>query len=204
MTSRARHAMRQSLTLITAVGLLAGCAGSTRPVAPSEPTTISDAHPGMSAASRPEASTPPATGPTAAQAMICGSQIKKAVQQILSLPATPTPTSSFADDKFSCSYALPMGRLRLSVKRSSSDATALTYLTSRATTISAHETLLGLTEHAYGSSTGTVLVLKDNETLEVDATALPAIIGDEQQKRTDLAYEIATNVLGCWTAHSET
>ena len=36
-------------------------------------------------------------------------------------------------------------------------------------------------------------------TLRVDATGLPAVFGTQKQKRTDLAYEIASDVLGCWT-----
>ncbi len=41
--------------------------------------------------------------------------------------------------------------------------------------------------------------MKDNETLVVDARRLPAVFGAEQQKRTDLATEIASDVLDCWT-----
>ena len=49
------------------------------------------------------------------------------------------------------------------------------------------------------SPTGTVVVIKDSQTLTVDATGLPAVFGAEDQKRTDLAYEVASDVLGCWT-----
>ncbi|MGZ4558702.1 MAG: hypothetical protein ACXVXF_08540 [Mycobacteriaceae bacterium] len=57
----------------------------------------------------------------------------------------------------------------------------------------------GLGEQAYGTPRGTVVVLKDSQTLVVDATAMPSVFGSDQQKRTDLAYEIASDVLGCWT-----
>ena len=43
------------------------------------------------------------------------------------------------------------------------------------------------------------MVIKDNQTLKVDTTGLPPVFGPEGQKRTDLAYEIASDVLGCWT-----
>ena len=42
-------------------------------------------------------------------------------------------------------------------------------------------------------------VLKDNMTLTVDATRLPAVLGYNGQQRNDLANEIASVVLGCWT-----
>ena len=48
-----------------------------------------------------------------------------------------------------------------------------------------------------------MVVVKDNETLTVDATGLPAVFGSQQQKRTDLAYEIASDVLGCWTGDGD-
>jgi hypothetical protein len=38
--------------------------------------------------------------------------------------------------------------------------------------------------------------------LQVDTTALPEMFGPQQQRRTDLAYEMATVVMGCWIEHS--
>ena len=38
-------------------------------------------------------------------------------------------------------------------------------------------------------------------TLTVDTTRCPPSSGASSQKRTDLAYEIASDVLGCWTGN---
>jgi hypothetical protein len=199
MTSR--RALPLALALVAGAGLLAGCGSSSGlakpPAGGAVPTASSQSMAGME---MPQATAAAATGPTATQKMVCDDEIKDAVKQVLQLPATPTPTSAFSDGKFTCTYDLPMGPLRLSVQHSSTDEAGLAYVTALATAVSA-KPLIGLTEHAFGTANGIVLVLKDNETLEVDTTALPKVFGDQQQKRTDLAYELASDVLGCWTGH---
>ena len=47
--------------------------------------------------------------------------------------------------------------------------------------------------------TGIVVVIKDDMTLTVDTTGLPTVSGPDGQRRADLAFEIASDVLGCWT-----
>ena len=92
-----------------------------------------------------------------------------------------------------------MGTMRLSVQHSATAKAARAYLLARGRRMHATAALAGLGEQAQGSGDGIVFVLKDNEVLEVDTTALPKVFGTEQQKRSDLAYEIASDVLGCWT-----
>jgi hypothetical protein len=178
------RALKQSLLLAAAACVLAACGGTT------------------ATATAPTASAPSgASGaaPTASQAMVCGDEIKGKVKLVLRLPSTPKTRSTFAAGLFSCTYDLPMGPLRLSVQHSPTKPAALAYLASRRAAVSARESVAGLGEHAYATGTGVVLVIKDNETLEVDASGLPAVFGDQGQKRTDLAYELASDVLGCWT-----
>ena len=52
---------------------------------------------------------------------------------------------------------------------------------------------------AYESSTGNVVFLKDDKTLQVDATAMASHIGPNAESRTTFAYQMATDVLGCWS-----
>jgi hypothetical protein len=56
-----------------------------------------------------------------------------------------------------------------------------------------------LGERAYGTEDGRVLVLKDTQILVVDTTRLPQEFGANGPRRTDLAYEVASDVMGCWT-----
>lgn len=49
-----------------------------------------------------------------------------------------------------------------------------------------------------GQADGAAVFLKDDKTIRVDATGLPARDGPSGDSRTDLAYTIATDILACW------
>ncbi|MFF3976434.1 hypothetical protein [Streptomyces sp. NPDC001828] len=51
----------------------------------------------------------------------------------------------------------------------------------------------------YESPGGTVVILKDGKTLRVDATGMPTASGPHKLSRAELAYEIASDILGCWS-----
>jgi len=59
----------------------------------------------------------------------------------------------------------------------------------------------GLGQRAFGTDTGDVTVVKDDMTLTVDATALPETFGSNGQKRSAFAFEVAADIMGCWTEH---
>ena len=137
--------------------------------------------------------------PTDTQTLICGDEIQGTVKQVLKLSKLPAARSSYAAGLYRCTYTLPSGPLRLSVQHSATDAAARKYLATASKALGAGTPVPGLGAAAFGTGKGIVLTIKDNETLTVDTTALPAIVGPEQEKRNDLAYEIASDVLGCWT-----
>ena len=182
---------------------LAGCAA----VSPAAPKTAAVMSPGMV---MPDGSTMgPAGGhaaarPSAAAQMICAAETHLTIKQVLGLPARPTSTRSWTDQLLTCTYRLPEGRLVLSVKESASPAAARAYSTELRDRIAATRALDGLTTDAYGASDGTVVLVKDNDTLIVDATALPDIVGTLHAKRFDFAYELASDILGCWTGDDGT
>ena len=137
--------------------------------------------------------------PSATAQMICGDDIRAQVRQILKLPALPHTEHSWADQSYTCTYRLPMGPMLLSVKQSVGKAAAAAYFTSLRPKLGSTQTLQGLGERSYGTGTGLVVVIKDDFTLTVDTSRLPTVFGLDGQRRTDLAYEIASDVLGCWT-----
>jgi hypothetical protein len=141
--------------------------------------------------------------PTATAKMVCGDDIMGKVVQVLKLTKKPVTTTTWANQLYTCTYALPMGPMVLSVKQSSSNAAAKAYFTSLRSTLGPTETLVGLGEGAYRTTTGIAVVVKDNMTLKVDTTRLPAVFGPEDQKRTDLSNQIASDVLGCWTGDGD-
>ena len=171
---------------LLAITLLSGCASSPaaipRPAAATAAVTASDS-----------------TGePTAAALMICGDDILGKVRQVLSLAGPPATSHSFLDGRYTCTYQLPVGPLILAVQQSATPSKANRYFAGQRLALHG-DSLPGLGQAAFGTPSGTVVVIKDSQTLTVDATGLPPVFGSQHQHRTDLAYEIASDVLGCWT-----
>ncbi|MEO6821546.1 MAG: hypothetical protein ABI468_03435 [Candidatus Nanopelagicales bacterium] len=51
---------------------------------------------------------------------------------------------------------------------------------------------------AFETPNGMVAFLKDDKTLQVDASAMTSLIGPQRLTRSGVAYQIATDVLACW------
>lgn len=176
--------------LLTAL-LLTGCASSTQHQAASRTTAAA----GQSAMAMADAT----DAPSDTAKMVCGDDIRGQVSQVLKLSSPPKTESSWVDQLYTCTYRLPVGPMVLSVKQSTGTAAAAGYFSTLRPTLGSTETLQGLGERSYGTGDGVVVVIKDNMTLKVDTTGLPKVFGADQQRRSDLAYEIASDVLGCWT-----
>jgi hypothetical protein len=175
--------------LVAAPVLLAGCASHSSSTAASPASGMS-----MPSGAAAAAAAPPETA-----AMVCGAEIKGKVKQVLDLPADPSTRSTWANSTYTCSYALPMGPMTLTVQVLPNSARAAAKLDAGKAAAAGAQTLAGLGERAWSTPAGTAVVLKDNQILTVDATGLPAVFGANDQKRSDLAYEVASDVLGCWT-----
>jgi hypothetical protein len=148
----------------------------------------------MSAAPSADSSTPSATSQ-----MVCSKEIRQDVATLLSLPALPHVVSSWADHRYACTYHLPVGALSISVQESTSPAAARAYF-NRVRAHTTHSTALsGVASFglpAFSAADGTVAFVKDDFTLLVDPTALPATVG--RSSRAEFAYTVASDILGCW------
>jgi hypothetical protein len=142
--------------------------------------------------------------PSKSALMICGNEIRGAVATILALH-TPAPArASWVSHTYTCAYQLPVGPLVLSVKDSQDVPAARQYFKTLGEHLGPTKTLTGqaaLGLSGYETSTGTVVFLKDNRTLIVDATRLPLRVGPQKTSRTTLAYQIAAAVMECWTGN---
>jgi hypothetical protein len=90
----------------------------------------------------------------------------------------------------------------LSVKESANPAAARAHFNALRTRLGGTHPLTGLAAlglPGYQKESGRVVFLKDNMTLQVDATALPHQVGPQNTSRPELAYTVATDVLACWT-----
>ena len=189
--------------------LLTGCAsaegsssaagGASMSMAPGHSMAGMSTAPGHSMAGMSVA--PAGSEPSKAALMICSDDIRDQVRTALRLTAPVPVRSSWQNRLYTCAYTLPVGPMVLSVQESTSKPAAADYFRRLRARLGSTEPLLGLGEQAYATKTGTVVVLKDDMTLRVDTTGLPVVFGSQQQRRTDLAYEVASVVLGCWTGH---
>lgn len=200
--------MMRALKLFAAVAVsavMAGCA-STRAEGPATAAPSAAAAAGASTGTTSGASSGASAGassggPSASASMVCSPEIKKDVAAVLALPSTPATTSTWTDHLYTCTYHLASGTLVLSVKESADTPSAKAYFTGLQQHLGTTTPLTGaqgLGNPGYQSPSGAVVVLKDDKTLQVDATALPAASGANKLSRADVAYEIATDVLGCW------
>jgi hypothetical protein len=159
--------------------------------------------PGMTPAATVSPSSGDATaGPSASAQLVCGSEIKGDVATILALHPAPATTTTWANHLYTCTYHLSGGPLVLSVQESADVPSANTYFVALREHLGTTHPLVGIAglgNPGYDTPGGVVVVLKDDKTLKVDATGLPPTSGPHQQSRADLAYEVASDVLGCWS-----
>ena len=168
--------------------ILAGCAGESAAASPSP---------------SPAATAAAASGPPANALMVCSEDIRSKVQQALGLSAEPHTSATWAHPVYTCDYDLPMGRMTLRVRVLPGKAQAAARLVADQKATPGAQPLAGLGEQAWGTPDGTAAVLKDNQILTVDTTGLPAVFGANKQQRDDFAYEVASDVLGCWTGDGD-
>jgi hypothetical protein len=90
----------------------------------------------------------------------------------------------------------------MSAQEAANAQDALAYSKHLATTFPATSPIHGLANlglPAYETPDGVVVFVKDNMTLEVNGQALPSKVGPHDITRTALAYQLATDVLACWS-----
>jgi len=198
------HTLTGVLALCLASLLATSCAGpATNSASPR--AVVSRGSPAVAAsaaASVTEARTTPTAQltPSLSAQMPCQAEIRDDVTAVLALHNPPPPTSTWADNVFTCTYPLAGGSLVISVQQSPDDTAAGQYFQAQRQQQGLSHQLFGLGTAAFSTPTGSVLVLKDNMTLDVDTTALPTPVGtDLVAARIAVASELATDVMGCWT-----
>ena len=180
--------------------------------APTSPEATEATPAPLPSTSAPSVAAPPATsgmsmpmpstqGPSATAQMICSPEVRDAIITMLQLPAAPDSSSTYINQLYTCTYHLSDGPLVVSVQDTTGVPAAQTYFDSLRRTLPGSQTLTGLASlglPAFQTPGGTVVFLKDDKTLNVDATALPPTVGPNHQTRTDIAYQVATDIIACW------
>lgn len=143
-----------------------------------------------------------AGSPSASARMICGPEIRRAVARTLQRPQVPRGLHVWGDRIFACSYQLPGGTLRLSVKDLDSAAPGRAYFDHLRRSLPGSTTVKGVASYgfpAFETAQGDVVFLKDHKTLWVDAGRLTRADLPAGTSREDAAYGVAAAVIACWT-----
>lgn len=190
-----------SLLGLTACGTSGGQAHIAQDVAGGSPPA---AMPGMSMTPGVPMQARSARGaaPSETARMVCGSEIRRDLAQILKEPDLASGTATWHKSLYTCAYATRHGVVLVSVKDSPTLTSGHRYFEVVRDGLGGAHPITGLAAFglaAFETTDGTVVFLKDGKTLQVDATRLPAVAGPAGQTRTDVAYAIAADVIGCWS-----
>lgn len=140
--------------------------------------------------------------PTQTARMVCSQEIHGDVQKTFALPSLGPATPSWKHRRYTCTYHLPGGPLVLAVQDSPTITTGDNYFRDQRRRDGNPPLLNGLAAlglPSYQTSSGVVAFIKDGKTLRVDATHLQPPPGPHEQSRSQLAYAVAADVIGCWS-----
>lgn len=144
----------------------------------------------------------PGTPPSETAQMVCGDEIHGDVASTFKQQGLAAGVSTWSGGRlFTCTYRLPQGDLVLSVKDSLSLPGGRAYFNAVRAFDGRPALLTGLQAFglpSYETTDGKVVFLKDGKTLVVDAGALHQPVGPNGESRSDVAYAIAADVIGCW------
>ena len=208
-----KHPLAALAALAISSLLLSGCAaaagsagqGTSAAVSSSSSAAADSDHAGgHSHGSTPSPAAPQAQGPSDAALMVCGDQPMDRLTSILNLNAKPHTVNNWADSTFTCTYHLTEGALEISVREANDQASARTYFDAMQALAKDAKPIKGLANlgfPAYETTDGSAVFQKDSFVLQVDATDLPATLGQESITRNALAYQLSTTILACWVEH---
>jgi hypothetical protein len=135
--------------------------------------------------------------PSAISREVCANKAQSEIMRVLGVTARVT-TPTWVDHLYSCHYGYPSGAFVLSVKELSSWSETLAYYHSLGQSLGDTGALGNLGQGAFTTSDGSVVVRKDWKVLVVDIAPLPAQFGKPPTSKSDVAYTVASIILGCW------
>jgi hypothetical protein len=176
------------LLAAAAVVALAACGGSSNDAAP--PTTTLS----------PTAFTyKPGEGPSVSAKMVCAPEAQQEIAATLGVKTTAGVVGQWNAPVYSCTYRYANGSFGLSVRELADVATAGRDFKTVSAQYAAKKSDANLGQGTSQAANGTVVVVKDNKVLVVDASGLPAKFGQPVLSRSDAALSVAVVIMGCWT-----
>jgi len=184
-----------SVALLAALGL-AGCGGSS--AKPASKTTNPGGAPTSTDASG-HVAIPVSVNPSKSAKMICESEVQADVTDRIGLKITTPLKATWVDHVYSCDYTYGKAVMKLAVKELANKAETDAYFASLATKLGKTENIAGLGQGAFTTKNLSAVVRKDYKVLLVDISKLPAQFGNPPGPRGDIALDVASEIMGCWT-----
>ena len=176
-----------ALATVTVAVLAGGCGGGDSARMRAEPMSMA----GMQVRRAPSASA----------RMICGAEIRHAVQRTFALSSPPPAASTWTHRVFGCIYDLPNGSLRLTVDDATDPSVGRGHFAALRSQLTGSTTIHGaeaLGFPAFETPDGNVVFAKDGKTLRVDASTVPRPALPTGFSREEAAYAVAAAVIACW------
>ena len=131
--------------------------------------------------------------------MVCSPE---AQQQVLAdatgIRITQPVTATWKDDLYSCRYVYGAKVMVLSVKELTNETETDKYFASLTQQLGVSRTV-PIGPRAFVARNGSVVVQKDYKVLLVDVGNLPQQFGEPLDSRENIALNVATAIIGCWT-----
>ena len=174
--------------------LLAACGSSGKSAAP---TTTAPAGPTTTV----HVAQPVGAKPSKSAQMICEKEAIDAIEaSATGVKTTSITTPTWNDHVYACDYMYPGGvKIGLSVKELSDAAETTAYFDSLATKLGKAKDVSDLGQPAFQTHDGSIVIRKDYKVLTVDVSKLPAQFGVPVAPRGDVAINVASTLMGCWT-----
>ena len=130
--------------------------------------------------------------------MVCTKEARGEVAGVLGVKPTTVTKPTWVDHLYSCTYQYPSGSFTVSVKQLADRPTTISYFDELGTTLSRLPDNVPMGDGAFLTASGSMIVRKDNNVLEVDASKLPAKFSKLKLTPADVASSVAMTILGCW------
>jgi hypothetical protein len=175
--------------VITAALALTACGGGS-------PSATS-----ASVATTPVTYEPAGKNPSISARMVCAKEAQAEIAESLGEKDTRVTAPTWKNHVYSCTYIYPNGSYTLSVKELVNLATTDAYFNGLKKQLGSVETLYGLGQFAFVAKNNDIVVQKDYKVLLVDVQKIPAPKDKFRplMSRSDVALNVASTILGCWS-----
>ena len=136
--------------------------------------------------------------PSASSKMVCSREAEIEIDANIGIKPIHTPTATWSNHVYSCTYRYAAGVMVLSVKELSRASETTQYFDHLSQTLGRSQ-LLTLGQGAFIAKDDSAVVRKDYKVLRVDVTGLPKQFGKVPLPRFSVAANVAGTILGCWT-----